>query len=302
MPCGWPKMFRINLLAPPGLQGAGVEGDQGEVDSHEDAILNRLQARAKSETQQVLPPEKKKKPGRLAWLIVIVILIAAAYLLDQTGTWKWSELLPFLKAPTTAEIPQVSTPEAGSCATVIASFLTELPSPIVVRFLDAGGGVLIYRVEGDELNQPLQQFNSNVKGHQFSDLIVPSNATEPGIWLGIVAFNAKEQVGALRPVESEYVHFFNQLRNNVGQSGGEIVKTVPGTMTAGEYVLQGSLEVIKSHVVAIANDASGIHYHRVTLLKPDELIEGPYLLRVIFNLIEDQSLSQQLLSLESTGV
>ncbi len=294
-------MFRINLLAPPGLQGVGDGGDQGEVDSHENAILNRLHARAISETQQVSTPEKKKT-RRLAWLIVIVVLIAAAYWVDRSGIWKWSELLLSLTTPRTAEISQGTTPETGSCAAIMANFLTELQSPFVVEFLDAGGGVFTYRVQGQELNQPLLQFNSGVKGHQFSDLIVPSDITEPGIWLGIVAFNAKEQVGALRPVESEYIYFFNQLRNNVGQSGGEIVKAIPGTMTAGEYVLQGSLEVIKSHVVAMANEAAGIHYHRVTLLKPDELIEGPYLLRVIFNLIEDQSLSQRLLSPESTRV
>ncbi len=294
-------MFRINLLAPPGLQGVGDGGDQGEVDSHENAILNRLHARAISETQQVSTPEKKKT-RRLAWLIVIVVLIAAAYWVDRSGIWKWSELLLSLTTPRTAEISQGTTPETGSCAAIMANFLTELQSPFVVEFLDAGGGVFTYRVQGQELNQPLLQFNSGVKGHQFSDLIVPSDITEPGIWLGIVAFNAKEQVGALRPVESEYIYFFNQLRNNVGQSGGEIVKAIPGTMTAGEYVLQGSLEVIKSHVVAMANEAAGIHYHRVTLLKPDELFEGPYLLRVIFNLIEDQSLSQRLLSPESTRV
>jgi len=183
----------------------------------------------------------------------------------------------------------------------MARFLGDLPSQATIDFMDTGAGILTYRVRGDELTQSLLRLNTGVEGHQFSDLITPSGAALPDIWLGTIAFTSSDQVGALLPVESEYEHFFSRLRDKVSSSGGVIVETVPGTMAAGEYLLQGSLDEIRAHLVATAGDSTDVHYHRMSLLKRNELAAAPYLLRVIFNLIEERALSPRLLSPEGTG-
>lgn len=293
MPYGRLSMFEINLLARPGLQEAAAEPELEEVAAHEEAILSRLQARAIPEALPVMPPKARAKSRFWAWLVILlVILVVAGYWWYQGWSWKrWREIFPSPETPPAAATPQAAAQPPGSCAVVMARFLSDLPSQVAIDFMDAGAGILVYRVRGQELDQSLLRLNTRVEGCQFSDLITPSGSAKPGCWLGTVTFPSRDQVGALRPVKSEYERFFRQLKDKVHSSGGMVVETIPGTMTAGEYVLQGSLEEIQAHLVTAAGDSTNVHYHRMSLLKPDELDVGPYLLRVIFNLIEERILS-----------
>ncbi|UCH63492.1 MAG: hypothetical protein JSU77_03310 [Fidelibacterota bacterium] len=285
-------MFDINLLARPGLQEAVAELELG-ADVHEEAILNRLQERATAEAQAVVPPKVKKRSRFWGWLVIIVvILVVAAYWWYQGWSWKrWREIFPSPETPPATVMPPAAMQPPGSCAAVMARFLSDLPSQAAIDFMDAAAGLLIYRIQGEELTQSLLRLNTRVEGHRFSDLITLPAPAAPTCWQGAVAFTSSDQVGALRPIESEYEHFFRRLKDRVQSSGGVVVETVPGTMTAGEYVLQGSLDEIQTHLVTTAADSAYVHYHRMSLLRPKEIAAGPYLLRVIFNIIEERPLS-----------
>ena len=284
------NMFDINLLARSGLQVAAAELELGEVDIHEEAILHRLQERATAEALAVAPPKVKTRSRFWGWLVIIlVILVVAAYWWYQGWSWKkWREIFPFPKTPPTEVMPRAAVQPPGSCAAVMARFLSDLPSQAAVDFMDAGAGLLIYRIRGEELAQSLLRLNARVEGHRFSDLITLSAPAAPACWQGAVAFTSSDQVGALRPIKSEYERFFRKLKDRVSSSGGVLVETIPGTMTAGEYVLRGSLSNIQTHLVTAASDLAYVHYHRMSLLKPDGIATGPYLLRVIFNIIEER--------------
>ncbi len=303
MPYGLLSMFEINLLASPGLQGTADELESDEAAAHEEALLNHLQARAISEAPPVAPPKAKAKSKLWAWLVILLVIsVVATYWWYQGWSWKqWRDIFPFRETPPAAAMPVAAAQPPGSCAIVMARFLGDLPSEVTIDFMDAGAGILVYRVRGQELEQSLLQLNTRVEGCQFSDLITPSGSDAPGCWLGTVAFTSRNQVGALRPVKSEYERFFRQLEDKVRSSGGVVVETIPGTMTAGEYVLQGSLEEIQAHLVTASGDSANVCYHRMSLLKPDGLTAGPYLLRVIFNLIEERTLSLRSLSPGSTA-
>ena len=283
------NMFDINLLARPGLQEVAA-GLEFEVVSHEEAILRRLQERATTEAQAIAPPKVKKRSKIRGWLVIILVILAvAAYWWYQGWSWKeWRELFPFPAAPPAAAMPQAAMQPPGSCAAVMARFLGDLPSQAVIDFMDTGAGLLIYRVRGEELTRSLLRLNVRVEGHRFSDLITLSAPAAPAYWQGAVAFTSSDQVGALRPIMSEYERFFRKLKARVSSSGGVLVKTIPGTMTAGEYVLRGSLSDIQTNLVTAASDSAHVHYHRMSLLKPDGIATGPYLLRVIFNIIEER--------------
>ncbi len=286
------NVFDIDLLARPGLQGVAT-GLEFEVVSHEEAILRRLQERATAEAQAVAPPKVKKGSKIRDWLVIILVILAvAAYWWHQGWSWRelreWREIFPFLAAPPAAAMPRAAMQPPGSCAAVMARFLGDLPSQAVIDFMGAGAGLLTYRVRGEELAQSLLRLNARVEGHRFSDLITLSAPAAPAYWQGAVAFTSSDQVGALRPIMSEYERFFRKLKARVSSSGGVLVKTIPGTMTTGEYVLRGSLSDIQTHLVTAASDSAYVHYHRMSLLKPDGIATGPYLLRVIFNIIEER--------------
>ncbi len=288
------NMFNINLLARPGLQEAAA-GLELEAVTHEEAILHRLQERATAEALAVAPSRVKTRLRFRGWLVIIlVVLVVAAYWWYQGWSWKkWREVFPYPKTPPAATMPRAVVQPPWSCAAVMARFLSDLPSQAAVDFMDTGAGLLIYRIRGEELAQSLLKLNSRVEGHQFSDLITLSAPAAPACWQGAVAFASGDQVGALRPIKSEYERFFRRLKDRVRSSGGIVVETIPGTMTVGEYVLQGSLSEIQTHLVTAASDSAYVHYHRMSLLKPDRIATGPYLLRVIFNIIEERPLSPQ---------
>jgi len=303
MPYGWLSMFDINLLQKPGLQEILAE-PEWEVVPGEAEIISRLEARAPTVAPIVAAPKPREKSRFRSWMvIVVVVLIVAAYWWYQGWSWRqFREAFPFREVPSPADVRPAVTFEEGTCAAVVTNFLLGLPSRAAIDFMDAGAGMLIYRVWGQELAQPLLQLNASIEGHQFSDLLMPVTITGPDYWYGIVTFNSRDQAGALRPVRSEYDRFFRLLQDRVRDTGGDLVEMVPGTMTAGEYVIRATLDEIQAHLATVSSDSTAVHYHRLSLLSPDGLDSDFYLLRVIFNLIEEPTPSPQLSSPGSTGV
>ena len=220
-------------------------------------------------------------------MLLLVIVVAAAYWWYQGWSWRqWREIFPFLETSLGPTAPQAAAQPAGTGTAVMAGFLGGLPARATLDFLDAGAGIMIYRVQGDELGQVLRKLNADVQGHRFSDLVTPSRSAS--YWLGTVAFASRNQAGALRPVRAEYDRFFRLLQDQIRSTGGVVVEMVPGTMTAGEYVIRGSLDEIRAHLAAAARDSINVFYHRLSLLKSATPPEGLYLLRVTFNLVEEQ--------------
>ncbi len=296
-------MFEINLLTRPGLQETAAEPEAGELLEREAEIVNRLEARIPPETPPIAVAIPRAKSRFRPWMVILLVIVAAAAYWWYQG-WSWNrfrEFFPFLEAPPSTEVPEVTALRPGACAAVMARFLEELPSRASLDFMDIGAGVLIYRVWGQELAQSLLQLNAGVEGCRFSDLITPSILAASGGWLGTVAFASEQQVGAMRPVMSDYDRFFRQLQDKVRSTGGVVVEMVPGTMTAGEYVIRGSLDEIQAHLAAMAGDSLDVHYHRMSLLKSVEPAGRPYLLRVIFNIIEEPTPSPQSSLPEGTG-
>ncbi|MFB0516023.1 MAG: hypothetical protein ACETWG_05395 [Candidatus Neomarinimicrobiota bacterium] len=296
-------MFDINLLLKPGLQEAIVWPEEEVLEDREAAIISRLQGRLPAEALAVVTPKPRAKSRFLPWIVVLlVILVVAVYWWYQGWSWRqWRELFPFREPAPAVGVPEGVGLRPGTCVTAVAQVLEELPVQASLDFIDAGVGVLIYWVSGEDLAKSLLQLNTRIEGRQYSDLITPSAPAPPDYWLGTIAFDARDQVGALRPSRSDYDRFFRRLQKKVSNTGGVVLEMVPGIMTAGEYVIQGTLDEIRAHLTTALIDSSGVHYHRLSVLKPEQLAGDSYLLRVIFNLIEEPILLQRSSSPADTG-
>ncbi|UCD39092.1 MAG: hypothetical protein JSW54_06325, partial [Fidelibacterota bacterium] len=250
-------MFDINLLAKPGIQEAiaGPEAEE-EVD-REAAIIERLGARVSVEAPLAEAPRRTIWSRFRIWVVLLIIVVAGvAYWWYRGWSWKpWEEILQFLVTPPPVGEALAIAEPVGTCPVIIDRFMDALPSRASLDFLDVGGGILMYYVQGRDLSQSLLQLNTQIEGYRYHDVVAPR---EPdisfGSWLGTVAFDSRDQVGALRPVKSDYDQFFNLLENNVRSTGGTLVAMIPGTMTAGEYHIQGSLGEIQAHVASITHE------------------------------------------------
>jgi hypothetical protein len=297
-------MFEINLLAKPGLQGISPELEADVIGARDAAIINRLEARAPREGIEDEPALKRSKAKSWIWISIFIIVASfVGYWWYQGWDWEpWKALLPSRMVPTAIET-LAAAPPPGSCPRTLAWFLEELPGEASIDFLDIGAGVLMFRVRGEEIGSALLQIQEEVEGYRYSDLLRPRESSpSPGFWLGTVAFQSRDQVGALRPVKADYDLFFLQLETRVRDTGGLVVATVPGTMTAGEYVIQGTMNEIQAHLANAAANGRNIHYHHISLLRAEGDLTGPYLLRVIFNIIEERPLSPPPSSPGDSGV
>ncbi len=297
-------MLDINLLSPPGLQGAVAEPVAEEpLEEAEDAIIKRLEARVKEEVPPAEVPKPKKKSRLRIWIIVFMLIgVAAAYLWYQGWTWQQlREKLPFLESLAVPRESKFVAEQPVPCAKIMARFLEGLPQEASLDYLEAGGGIMVYRIWGQDLAQVLLPLSAQVDGYQYSDFIQESPPNDPGYWLGAVVYAPRGQVGLLRPTQSDYERFFRRLQDMVRDTGGTLVEMIPGTMTMGEYVIQGTLDEIQSHLVSTTADPAKVHFHRVGLFKPEDSADGDYLLRVVFNLVEEPESSPQLSSPASTG-
>ncbi|MEE9162292.1 MAG: hypothetical protein V3U35_04905, partial [Candidatus Neomarinimicrobiota bacterium] len=278
----------------PGLEGATL---------HEAGIISRLAAREVVGVPGEIRVGAAGRPrGRWGTALLVVAVAVAAVWLSQDG--RLARLGRDLSARLGRPVPALSAPRPApiSGAAVMVGFLEALPAGATIEFSDAAAGLFIYWVRGEALARRLGELNLQVDGYRFSDLVVPLDDAAPGRWLGTVAYASADQEGALRPVKAEYERFFHRLQNNIATTGGMVIDMVPGTLTAGEYVIQGSLSELLAHLAVTAADSREIHYHRVSLLRQGQLNDGTYLLRVIFNLIEERDPSPRSSSPAGTGV
>jgi hypothetical protein len=297
-------MFEINLLGTPGLQ-AGIRDFQfapkgkSSVVDEESAIIQRLQARKESQfSDAAVTHVKSARRFYPLYLLLVIILIAGGY-------WGFGEYLKQLQRrggissitppPSSIRFNQPVTDPVTS-AGIMANFLSNMPTQITLDFMDAGAGVLIYRVWGEDLTRYLPQLNAMVIGYEQSDLLAPEGISKPGYWLGTVAYKTGNSIGALKPVASDYNEFFDNLEMQLRGSGAQLITTVPGFRKAGEYVIKGTILDIQDHLTEIDAGALLIKYHRMSLIRDGDLVGGRYKLRVIFNLVEDSGQSQLLSS------
>jgi hypothetical protein len=295
-------MFNINLLAEPGLQGEILVPEGAVMSKRELKVISRLEARTpeKAVQAEALPVEK----GRRTWLWVLLIIVLAAVAVWYFQGWQLTQdlFLPLREESRIREQRVFRAPLGKTSVSVLASFLEDLPEDAVVDYADAEVGLLIYRIWGHEMNQDLLRLNATVEGHRFSDLLPPNDTTKPGFWLGTIVFVAPGQEGAVRPLKEEYERFFLKLQHLVSETGGAVVRMIPGTMSTGEYVLSGSIGELQAHLDMIDQDSMNVHYHRLSLLNQTDTPDGDYLLHVVFNIIEGR-LQSLLPSLqESSGV
>ncbi|UCD38443.1 MAG: hypothetical protein JSW54_02915 [Fidelibacterota bacterium] len=298
-------MFDINLLAKPGIQESIAELEAEENVDREAAIIQRLGARVTAEAPIAEAPPRKIRSRFRIWIVLLIIIVAGvAYWWYRGWDWKpWEELLQLLVTPPPVSEALAIAEPIGTCPVIIDRFMNALPSRASLDFLDVGGGILMYYVQGGDLAQSLLHLNTQIEGYRYHGVVAPRGpGISVGSWLGTVAFDSRDQVGALRPVKSDYDQFFNLLENNVRNTGGVLVAKIPGTMTAGEYHIQGSLGEIQAHVASITHEMNKVHYHRMSILKQAAQVGETYLLRVIFNLIEERVPSPQLSSPGDSGV
>jgi len=147
-------------------------------------------------------------------------------------------------------------------------------------------------VNAEQAYQPVGDFQDGRRFHGQAAAFQPAGEG-PGL--------GHQRPGGLHPVAADYKLFFTRLQNHISSSGGAIVEMIPGTMTAGEYVIRGSLVEIEAHLVEITQLVASAHYHRMSLLRQDEPSAEAYLLRVIFNLTEETTASPLLSSQGATG-
>jgi hypothetical protein len=294
-------VFNINLLAKPGLQGEILVPEGAVMSKRELKVISRLEARAPEDAVQAEAAPVSR--GRRTWLWVLLVIVLAAVAVWYFQGWQLAQdlFLPFREESRIREQKVYRAPLGKTSVSVLASFLEDLPENAVVDYADAEVGLLIYRIWGQAMHQDLLRLNATVEGHRFSDLLPPVDTTNPGFWLGTIVLVAPDQEGAVRPLKEEYERFFLKLQHLVSETGGAVVRMVPGTMSTGEYVLSGSIGELQAHLNMIDQDSMNIHYHRLSLLNQTDTPDGDYLLHVVFNIIEGR-LQSPLSSLqESSG-
>ena len=293
-------MFEINLLRPPGLQAAVAPISKPEPVGTEEAIIGHLRGRIQKTSAPPAPVKHRISFARRLWQLVILVLLGvAAYWASQawvqyrTAHGRVISITP----PTRSAVilpPPASAP--SSSAAIMAAFIEQLPSQATIDFMDAGAGVLIYRIWGWELSQYLPQMNAMVEGYRQDDLLAPGGGEAPGYWLGSVTYEAQDTLGILRPAEYGYVGFFDSLQAQINTTGGDIVEMIPGNNATGEYVIRGTLRDIHGHLNTLSAHRPPARYHRMSLLRQSNAPTETYLLRVLFSLGEPES---PLLSLQA---
>ncbi|MFC1480772.1 hypothetical protein ACFL6E_00820 [Candidatus Neomarinimicrobiota bacterium] len=302
-------MFEINLLSAPGLQ-AGIRDFQfapkaaSSVIDEESSIIQRLQARKESQFAQAVEiPVRTVRNIYYLYFLLAVSLFAGGYW-GYNEYWRQMQrrggISSITPPPSSIRFNQPISDQVTS-AGVMANFLANMPIQITLDFMDAGAGVLIYRVWGEDLTRFLPQLNAMVIGYEHSDLLAPEGVSKPGYWLGTVAYKSDNGTGALRPVELDYNEFFDNLELQLRGSGAQLIATISGFRKAGEYVIKGTILEIQDHLTEIDSDASSIKYHRMSLIREGDLVGDRYKLRVIFNLVEDSGQSQLLSSRVDSG-
>ncbi len=291
-------MFEINLLKPPGLQGAVAVIPRPEPMGTEEVIIGHMQGRTQKTSAPPVPVKLRKSfANRLGRLVILVLIGVAAYWAYQAWVQYRAVAVISITPPAHREVILPSAAKVpGSSAAIMAAFIEQLPSQATIDFMDAGAGILIYRIWGWELSQYLPQMNAMVAGYRQDDLLAPGGTEAPGYWLGSVTYEAEDTLGILRPAEYGYVGFFDSLQAQITATGGDIVEMVPGKNATGEYVIRGTLRDIHGHLNTLSTHRPPARYHRMSLLRQKDAPTETYLLRVLFILEEPRS---PLLSLQA---
>ncbi len=293
-------MFEINLLRPPGLQVEVAPIPKPEPVGTEEVIINHMQGRVQKTSAPPAPVKHRQSFARRLWQLVILAVIGvAAYWAYQAWVQYRAARVTVISVTPPAPREVILPPPAtvpGSSAAIIAAFIEQLPSQATIDFMDAGAGVLIYRIWGWELSQYLPQMNAMVEGYRQDDLLAPGGTGAPGYWLGSVTYEAEDTLGILRPAEYGYVGFFDSLQVQIKATGGNIVEMVSGSNATGEYVIRGTLRDIQGHLNTLSTHRPPARYHRMSLLRQSDAPTETYLLRVLFSLEGPES---PLLSLQA---
>jgi len=215
-------MFEINLLRAPGLQAVVAVAAKPQAFQADEVIVNHMNER--KQATSVPPVKLEQSLGRRLLRLIILVLIG------MSGYWGYQAWVQYqagktsvlsLTPPPPVRAAQILPGAArGSSAAIMAAFIDHLPDQATIDFIDAGAGVMIYRIWGWELSQYLPQLNAMVEGHQQDDLLAPGGDDAPGYWLGSVIYDAEDTLGVVRPAEYSYSSFFDTLQVQIGTTGG----------------------------------------------------------------------------------
>ncbi len=300
------KVFEIDLLADPGLQQdkAAAEPEDPER-AFEEELADRLASRGGAMPTQIVPTIETQVSGagkvrgvtRLVWIAILAGGILAGYTQRDLLRPYLDPLLPRSMRSTPAAAIETPVPRAVRIA---SRFLATLPGEASLAYLEAGSGLLLYRMQGDLTAEALASLNSSVEGFRIGDNL-EAIAGERSAWLGVVSYTDPGQGHDPAAAGPDYDDFFSALRRSVSTSGAEVTRTSAGLLEPGEYVIAGKLAQVRAHLDAVAETPPPARYHRVSLLRLDGADEDRYRMRVVFNLLKDESPSPQPSSPAGTG-
>ncbi|MCK4578074.1 MAG: hypothetical protein KAU50_04745 [Candidatus Marinimicrobia bacterium] len=283
-------MFEINLLKTPGLQVTAPKIAPPKRIEYEDELVNRLEVRGGTSAAITdVMPKYSILRSLIRWLIALLLAGLAGYWAYQAWTAFYGAdgSIISVTQPVTEQPAAAAPALIGSPASILPTFIEHLPSQATIDFMDVGAGVLIYRMWGRELSLFLPQLNAMVDGHIRDDLLAPDGGNIPGYWLGTVIYESEDQEGVIRPVDGDYGAFFDTLKTRVNSTGGLLVEVIPGAVSAGEYVISGTLRDLHSHLLMVSRSQTKAYYHRMSIIRQYDQPAESYLLRVLFHLVKE---------------
>lgn len=299
MQSGCISVFEINLLLKPGLQLQAPQGAAGDFDiDQESPLIDRLRTRGSTFITTISGVEESTltvRKGSRFWRLVLLGAIGSlAYWtffkggLEQVKSWR--DML-FGGGAVQTIIVEVAEPLPAPKAVILASQILEnLSDSAAIKYLDVGGGLLLYRLSGEMGADQLAQLNATITGYRGGD-IVPFHHNGQSGWGGAVAYHEEAGFERWNPPQSDYDRFFQYLRQTVTSGGGRVMLTAAGMLTPGEYVIGGDIALLMDHLTSIADGPRVAVYHRVSLLRQAEESGDQYQLRVVFNLVGGEEIS-----------
>ena len=182
---------------------------------------------------------------------------------------------------------------------VSAAFLQQLPEATRITYFEAGAGLVLYRIEGGTDIDQLNSIQATISGFKFGDVLSITGERAKKL-IGAITYHDKSPADIWRPKSSAYDLFFSNLKQVVNAGGGEVRQTSSGSQTPAEYVIAGEMRLIRTHLERLAAEPTSVSYHRVILLENSEGDGRQYLLKVVFDLMAEGSISQPQLSRAGT--
>lgn len=300
-------MFEIDLLAAPGLQREKDEAEPEDAAiAYEEELADRIASRGGALPIQVEATDgspiaaggKESGVKRLVWIAILAGGILAGYTQKDLLRPYLDPLLPrSMRSTPAGDATEIPIPRP---VRVASRFLAMLPDNASLTYLEAGAGLLLYRMQGDLTTEALDSLNRSVEGFRIGDNL-EATAGERSAWLGVVSYTDSGQGQGAVTSSPAYDNFFSALRRSVTSSGAEVTRTSAVLLEPGEYVIAGKLEQVRAHLDAVAETPPAARYHRVSLLRLDGADGDRYRMRVVFNLLKDNNPSPQPSSPAGTG-